>query len=81
MDAVLLLMKHNILETFKAVADFWKIDPSYAWKLLKSSDDEDKPPEEDVQEEAQEGEAPPEEAQEAPPASRFNISPDQVDEI
>lgn len=46
-DAALLLMRHDILETFKAVSDFWKIDPSYAWKLLKSSEEEDEaPPEE-----------------------------------
>jgi len=66
-DAALLLMKHNILETFKAVADLWKIDPSYAWKLLKSSGDED----EESPEEAQEDEAPPD--------SRFSV-PEQTDE-
>jgi len=75
-DAAVLLMKRGILETFKAVADFWKIDPSYAWKLLKSSGE---PPEED--EEAQEGEAPPEKAppqeeEEVPPVSRFSIMPE-----
>ena len=46
-DAALLLMKEDTLETFKDVADFWKIDPSYAWKLLKKKDDEDEPPEEE----------------------------------
>ena len=52
-DAALLLMKEEILETFKAVADFWKIDPSYAWKLLKKKDDDDdEPPEEVATEEA-----------------------------
>ena len=44
-DAALRLMKEEILETYKAVADFWKIDPSYAWKLLKTEEEEDEPPE------------------------------------
>ena len=67
-DAAVLLMRHGILKTFTAVGDFWSIDPSYAWKLLKFSGE---PPEED--EEAQEGEAPPEKA---PPVSRFSIMPE-----
>ena len=68
LDAALLLMRHDILKTFTAVADFWKIDPSYAWKLLKSSgevDEDELPPEEAPQEE------------EAPPVSRFSITEDE----
>ena len=65
-DAALLLMKEGIFDTFKAVADFWKIDPSYAWKLLKSKDEPEEAPEE---------EAPPEDA----PESRFS-TPEPVDE-
>lgn len=42
-DSALMLMRNGVLETYKAVADLWKIDPSYAWKLLKSPSDEAEP--------------------------------------
>jgi len=57
-------MRHDILETFKADADYWKIDPSYAWKQLKSKDEPEEAPEE---------EAPPEDA----PESRFSTPVDE----
>ena len=66
-DAAQLLMGHEILESFKAVADLWKIDPSYAWKLLKSSGEEDEAPPEEGREEA-----PSQEEEEVSPASRFS---------
>jgi len=48
-DAALRLMKEEILETYKAVADFWDIDPSYAWKLLKKKDDDEDEPRQEAE--------------------------------
>ncbi len=73
-DAARLLMRHDILETFKAVSDFWKIDPSYAWKLLKSSGDPDELPEEEASP-APEDEAPKDDPEASPP-SKFSIIPE-----